>query len=430
MKKFILVLLMIGVLLVSVVFIAWATEEIKGEFELWHYWMAGGEVEALNALKDAFTEEYPGVIFKDRGIPGGSTELARQIGTAIMGGNPPETFMVGLGYQLKMFIDADRLLPITDVWEEINGDDIFPKGLCNVIQINGEAWSVPINIHTINHIWYNKKMFEKYDLKEPKTWEEFVQVCKIFKENGLTPLTGSGKSWGLYQLYPFIISNVGADGYVQLGKGQLSWTDPRVKKAFQMFKEYAISNLVDGWAGYGWAEAARLFVNEEVPMYNTVGDWAAGFFESQGMEPGVDFDFFPAPGTTDIVIGQVDSFALLKGSKRPDLGKLFMEFVASPKAQKAFNTYKGSMASSLKTPPDFYNPIMLRTYKRMKNPQTVFLPNLYFLTPPEFYASLGEEYYRYAINPTEDVLNSVLQKLEDLRKELEVDDRWIEWQWD
>ena len=404
-------------------------KDMEGEVELWHYWMAGGEVEALNALRDAFQEDYPGVKLVDRGIPGGSAEMRRQIGTALMGGNPPETFMVALGYRLKSFADADRLIPITDVWDEINGDKIFPQGLVNVIRIDGEAWSVPINIHTVNHMWYNKKMFDKYGLKEPKTWEEFGELCDVLKDNGITPLTGSGQSWALYQFYPFVLDAVGPEGYVQLGEGQLSWTDPRLRGAFEKYKKYSLGNIIEGWAGYGWAEAASAFVNGKVAMYNTVGDWTAAFYESQGMEPGVDFDFFPAPGTTDIVIGQVDSFALLNGCDRPDLGKLFLKFVASEKAQVAFNTYKGSVAANLNTPSDFYNSVMLKTYKRMKDPNTTFLPNFYFLCPPEFQETYDEEYDRYAIDPTPAVLDSVIQNLENLRKEIESEGKWVDWEW-
>ncbi|MCJ7618429.1 MAG: ABC transporter substrate-binding protein, partial [Desulfobacterales bacterium] len=314
-KVFLLILLVIFVLSVLPVFAA-STENVV---EIWHYWTAGREAQSISCLMDSFREKYPEVSVKDRTIPGSTAELRQQLGIAFMGGNPPEIFQVGPGYNLKSYVDAGRLSPITDVWNEISGNKIFPEGIAKLTVFNNEAWAVPLNIHTISTVWYNVKVFEKYNLEEPKTWEEFKHVCSVLKENGLEPIAAAG-FWSVYALYPFLITTLGPEGYVAIGEGEVNFTsEKRVREAFELFKEMWIDNLMEDWSGYSWAEAAKPFIEGKVAMYFCMGDWIAPLLESEGMEPIKEFDFFPAPGTRNMIIGQIDALPLTKGSDAPDL---------------------------------------------------------------------------------------------------------------
>lgn len=274
-KVFLLILLGIFVLSVLPVFAA-NTENVV---EIWHSWTAGKEVQSITCLIDSFREKYPEISIKDRAIPGSTAEIRQQLGVAFIGGNPPEICALGPGYNLKSYADAGRLIPITDVWNEVRGNKIFPEGIAKVTVFDNEAWAVPLNIHTINTVWYNVKVFEKYNLEEPKTWEEFEHVCSVLKENGLEPMTAAG-FWSVYALYPFLVTTLGPEGYAALGQGKISFTgEKKVKEAFELFKEMWIDNLMEDWTGYGWAEAARPLMEGKVAMYFCMGDWLAPLLE-------------------------------------------------------------------------------------------------------------------------------------------------------
>lgn len=424
-KVFLLILLVIFVLSVLPVFAA-STENVV---EIWHYWTAGREAQSISSLIDSFREKYPEVSVKDRTIPGSTAELRQQLGIAFMGGNPPETFQVGPGYNLKSYVDAGRLSPITDVWNEVSGNKIFPEGIAKLTVFNNEAWAVPLNIHTISTVWYNVKVFEKYNLEEPKTWEEFKHVCSVLKENGLEPIAAAG-FWSVYALYPFLITTLGSEGYVAIGEGEVNFTsEKRVREAFELFKEMWIDNLMEDWSGYSWAEAARPFIEGKVAMYFCMGDWIAPLLESKGMEPIKEFDFFPAPGTRNMIIGQIDALPLTKGSDAPDLAKTFLKFSASTEGQTAFNRYKGSVAANLEAPSDFYGPIMSKIYNLLHKPGVQFIPNLSFLMPPDFYTQFYTQIEKYAVDPTNETLDEVLNELERLRIEASTEGKWVNWGW-
>ena len=424
-KVFLLILLVIFVLSVLPVFAA-STENVV---EIWHYWTAGREAQSVSSLIDSFREKYPEVSVKDRTIPGSTAELRQQLGIAFMGGNPPEIFQVGPGYNLKSYVDAGRLSPITDVWNEISGNKIFPEGIAKLTVFNNEAWAVPLNIHTISTVWYNVKVFEKYNLEEPKTWEEFKHVCSVLKENSLEPIAAAG-FWSVYALYPFLITTLGPEGYIAIGEGEVNFTsEKRVREAFELFKEMWIDNLMEDWSGYSWAEAARPFIEGKVAMYFCMGDWIAPLLESEGMEPIKEFDFFPAPGTRNMIIGQIDALPLTKGSDAPDLAKTFLKFSASTEGQTAFNRYKGSVAANLEAPSDFYGPIMSKIYNLLHKPGVQFIPNLSFLMPPDFYTQFYTQIEKYAVDPTNETLDEVLNELERLRIEASTEGKWVNWGW-
>jgi len=423
-KVFLLILLVIFILSVLPVF----AENTENVVEIWHYWTAGREAQSINCLIDSFREKYPEISIKDRAIPGSTAQIRQQLGVAFMGGNPPEIFQVTPGYNLKSFTDAGRLTPITDVWNEIKGNEIFSEGITKIAVFDNEAWVVPLDIHTINTVWYNVKVFKKYNLEEPKTWEEFKHVCSVLKENGLEPITAAG-FWSVYALYPFLITTLGPEGYAALGQGKVSFTsEKRVKEAFELFKEMWIDNLMENWTGYSWAEAARPLMEGKVGMYFCMGDWIAPLLESEGMEPIKEFDFFPAPGTRNMIIGQVDALPLTKGSDAPDLAKTFLKFAASTEGQTAFNKYKGSVAANLETPSDFYGPIMSKIYHLQHKPGVQFMPNLSFLMPPDFYTQFYTQIEKYAVDPNNETLDEVLNELERLRIEVSTEGKWVNWE--
>ena len=84
---------------------------------IYHWWTAGGEKQAIDAVLQGFTKKYPEVSVIQNPVAGGggSVETA-QIKTMIMAGNAPDTFQVLLGSgQLAQWVPV--LEPIDDIWD-------------------------------------------------------------------------------------------------------------------------------------------------------------------------------------------------------------------------------------------------------------------------------------------------------------------------
>lgn len=430
-KKMFLVLLVLS-FTVGMMWAAGKQEEAKEAaeeekvVELWHYWTTENEKATVDGLRDGFQKKYPGVKLIDRAIPGSTAEIRQQVSTAILGGNPPEVFQSLLGYQLKSFADAGTLVPVTDIWNEINGDKIFLENIAKMAFFDNEAWGIPFNIHTINPVWYNVEVFKKYNLKEPTTWEEFQQVCKVLKENGVAPLIDAAW-WTVFAFEPFLIETVGIDGWGDIGQGKTSFTeDKRIRKAFELFKEYFLDNLIENWSGYSWAEAAQPLIKGEVAMYFSMGNWLGNLLETNGLEPIKDFDFFIAPNTEKVLIGQAGTFGLLKDSDSPNTAKLFLKYLSTPEAQMVFsNTQNG--VSTLKGSVSYENPILDKFARLHDNPDYTFIINYNHLMPPAFYTQFYTQIEKYAADPTPKILDEVLKELENLRIEARDNNEWVDW---
>lgn len=396
--------------------------------ELWHYWLTGGEKQALDALLDAAREAYPESKFEDRGIPGATAEVRRQLGAAFMANDPPEAYQSAIGYDLKTYVDAGRLAPMDEVWEAIGGEKIFSDGLKSMVKFEGRPYAIPLNTHVVSQMFYNKGVFERLDLDIPTTWEEFNELAEVLRANGIEPLAASGGAWVVYQFYPCLLTVLGVDGYFELGRGNIPFTDAMIKEAFELYRDTMVAAYITGWAGYGWAEAANEMIAGNAAMYLN-GDWVVSHFEQAGLKQGEDFGAFPAPGTTDVVIIQVDAIAAPANSSDFEGAMQLLEVAGNIEGQTAFNRYKGSVAANLNVPPTIYGPVLQGTYERIQeaSERGAVLPNQLFMMPPALYEEFIRQIELFTLEPTDAVLNSVLNSLESMRLDILDMDGFVDW---
>jgi raffinose/stachyose/melibiose transport system substrate-binding protein len=56
-----------------------------------------------------------------------------------------------------------------------------------------KQYVVPTGVSYYTGVYYNKAIFEKYNLEIPTTWNEFVTLCNTLTDNGVSPLGIGGK---------------------------------------------------------------------------------------------------------------------------------------------------------------------------------------------------------------------------------------------
>lgn len=393
----------------------------------WHYWGAGGERDAVDALIAA-AEEATGLEVEDRFISGAATEMRRQLSTAFMAGRPPGVYQSSLGYDLKVFVDAGRLRPLDDVWARVGGEEIFPEGLRRVVSIDGHPYAIPLNMHVTNHVFYNVKVFDELGLTPPTTWEEFHEVSAILRENGVEPLANAGGSWSLYHIYISMAEVLGAEGYFAASRGEIPFDGPEFRAVFEHYRDNYVVNYMADWSGYDWVGAADRMIDGDVAMYQ-IGDWLVGLLLGRGLEPLVDFDFFPAPGTENLTFIQVDVIAAPTGPPDQPAVDDFLAAAAGAEAQAAFNRYKGSVAANLEVPVEIYGPVMRRVYDRVQavTADGEVLPNFRFMLPARLGSEILSQTVLFALSPDDETLDSVLATLEGIRLELLLEDAFVRW---
>jgi glucose/mannose transport system substrate-binding protein len=316
-----------------------------GELEIFSWWTGGGEEEGLLALFELFKEDNPDVEIINAAVAGGAGTNAKAVlKTRMLGGNPPDSFQVHAGMELTTtYVVTGMMEPLTDYFDEWGVKDKFPQGLLDIVSYKGDIYSVPVNVHRGNIVFYNKEIFDELGLKEPTNWAEFITALNTVQEAGYVPLAmGDKNKWPAGQLFEAImVAEYGAEEYNKLFKGEAAFDQKALDRALD--KIYELTNYFNkDHAALTWQDATRLLYDNEA-VFNLMGDWAEGYMKTLGWIPGEDFGWFELPGTQNSFMLISDTFGLPKGAPNRENAIKWLEFLSTREAQDTFNPIKGSI---------------------------------------------------------------------------------------
>jgi len=340
--------------LVSVLMFA-SVAGAAGQLEIFSWW-AGDEGPALEALMGVYKAQNPDVEVVNATISGGSGINAKAVlKTRMLGGNPPDSFQVHAGQELiGTWVKAERMEDLTPLYEAEGWLDIFPKDLIALLGTDTGIWSVPVNIHRSNVMWFVPGNLEKWGVEAPKSWADFLAVAPKLKEQGVVPLA-LATNWTANHLWESVALGVlGADKWDALWKGELDWTSDDVVAAWEMFgKVLEFTN--DDASSLSWQQATDMVVGGQA-AFNVMGDWAAGYMATTlKLEPGTGFGWAAAPGTDGMFMFLADSFGLPKGAPNKDNVMAWLKVCGSKEGSDAFNPLKGSISARLDSDMSKYN---------------------------------------------------------------------------
>lgn len=119
--------------------------------------------------------------------------------------------------------------------------------------VNGKLVAIPQEV-VVNGLFVNKDMFDKYNLELPNTPEEFLECCRVFKENGIETPVGANRWW----LENFVLAQAYADLYngdttdqeiAALNKGETKYSD-YMRPGFVFLQELIDRGYIDAKTAY------------------------------------------------------------------------------------------------------------------------------------------------------------------------------------
>lgn len=343
-----------------------------GKLEIFSWW-AGDEGPALEALLKIYKQKYPGVEVINATVTGGSGVNARAVlKTRMLGGDPPDSFQVHAGQELiGTWVVADRMEDLTGLYKSEGWLTKFPKGLIDLLSYKGGIWSVPVNIHRSNVLWYNPAKLREWGVTPPKTWDEFLATCATLKGKGVEAPLALGENWTQNHLWESVALGVlGADDWSALWTGKLKFNDPKAVKVWDTFGKVLDCANKDA-AGLSWQQATDRVVQGQ-SAFNIMGDWAAGYMTTTlKLKPGEGFGWAPSPGTAGTFMMLSDSFGLPKGIKNRTEALNWLKVLGSREGQDAFNPLKGSIAARTDSDLSKYNAYLQSAAKDWKSNKIV-----------------------------------------------------------
>jgi glucose/mannose transport system substrate-binding protein len=282
--------------------------------------------------------------------------------------------------------------PLNDLYAEEEWEDKFPEELLELISQDGNIYSVPVNIHRGNVLWYNKAVFEEHGLEAPTTFDEFFEVAEALQAEGVTPLAlGDNEPWtAVHLLETVLLGTLGSDGYNSLWSGELSFDSPEVREALENF-DRMLEYINDDHAALNWQDAAQLVANGEAAM-NVMGDWVAGYYTVDlELEANEDFGWVPTPNSAGTFMVITDNFGLPEGAPNPEQVTDFLRVLGSVEGQDTFNPLKGSIPARVDADPGEYGEYGAQTIEEFKESDLSLSLAHNSAAPPNFTTQIQQE---------------------------------------
>ena len=318
-----------------------------GRLEIFSWWTTGGEAAGLGALFDLYRAQNPGVDIVNAAVAGGGGVNAKAaLTTRMLGGDPPDTFQVHMGRELtETWVVTNKMEPLDSIYSQMGFYGEFPKEMFDIITYNGHTYSVPVNIHRANVLWYNTRLFEDNQLRPPATFDEFFAVADVLKSKGIVPLAfGNRDGFEAVQLFETTALGVlGPEAYRGLWTGETRWTDPRVTQTLNTYSR-TLDYVNEDYAALTWDQANDLLISGKGGM-TIMGDWIDGDYTAKRFS---DYGWVPTPGTAGIYDVLSDTFGLPSGARHVEQARNWLRMVGTAQAQDVFNPLKGSVPANVK----------------------------------------------------------------------------------
>ncbi|MCX5137439.1 ABC transporter substrate-binding protein [Streptomyces sp. NBC_00340] len=279
-------------------------------------------------------------------------------------GTPDDVFNWFAGYRMQFFASKKLASPIDDVWDKIG--DNFPDAMKSLSKgEDGKYYFVPLYTYPWA-IFYRKSVFQQYGYEVPTSWDQFVALCKKMKKDGLVPIAfGDKDAWPALGTFDQInFRTNGYDFHVDLMAGKASWTDAKVRAAFDHWAEI-LPYHQEGAVGRTWQDAAQSLVAKKSGMY-LLGTFVGQQFTNEADREDLDFFAFPEIDSAygqDTVEAPTDGFLLSKAPKNRSGAIKLLEFLGSPAAEQIYlKSDPNVVAASTKADTSSYSALQKKAY--------------------------------------------------------------------
>lgn len=317
-----------------------------GPLEIGVLWPEGSaEYQWWKGIGDSLEKDYPGTKVT---YTLANTQQRPAIELRWKSGNPPDVDVVIFNGQVPEthdYVKNGMLLDLTDalrgklpdgtVWEE----SILPS-FKPFLQYEGRYYAVPMDA-VVMLFHYNKDIFERYNLQEPRTWDDLLAVAQKLKDAGVTPFAVTGTFTPYMGLYwdHLLLRMVGPEAVKAVLFGGTSIKEnPGFLKAAKMLRELVDRGyFLKGFEGVDFTTAQMEFFKGNAAMI-LMGTWLVGEMKDS-IPPGFRLGLFPFPevpggqGDQAGLFGTTFTYSVAKASKVSDLAVEMLRRAATKEQQ-------------------------------------------------------------------------------------------------
>lgn len=278
-----------------------------------------GMKEAMSTIVEKFNDTYADMTIKVE--PGNGGTYPEFIQTKDAVGEFPDMLEMR---DPSTYFRAGKIAPLSDDIREL---------FESVEEFDGQAYTAPFSGNNVQGIMYNRKFFKENGINEaPKTYDEFIQVCKDVKAAGMTPLcVGGNDLWHMgfwfNKFYTDEVISENQNFIADMYTGKTHWSDDNAKAVFQDMID--LFEYVDtGWASTPDAQLTTMLISNKTAM---LFSGTHMFSQIAAADPEFDLGWFPVPDKK----GKIN----LVGGSNPTGWALSAEAAKDENKQKMFDEW-------------------------------------------------------------------------------------------
>ena len=264
-------------------------------------------------------------------------ELPTVLSTRLAGGSPPDVAAVPQPALMKSFAAAGSIQPLSKATQDIVEHQYSPvwKQLGSV---DGKLYGFVFKAANKSTVWYDTRTVGP-DFRPPATWSAFIDVLRSLSDTGTAPLSiGGADGWTLTDWFENVyLQSAGGTLYDQLAEHKIPWTDPSVRRAFDILRQaFQPQFIAGGTAGALQTEFNSSVVNVfgDNPKAAIVyeGDFVTGVIkQSTQATVGTTAKFFPFPALSPAPSVVSGGDTIVQMTSKPAAAAL-VEYLASSEA--------------------------------------------------------------------------------------------------
>ncbi|MBN1350311.1 extracellular solute-binding protein [candidate division KSB1 bacterium] len=302
----------------------------------------------MSEVIDEFETLHPGVEIRQNVMHG---DIYQDFGllTLFQSGQAPDLYGQWGGWLVRRDAKFGFAADITEALDSLsyNGQpwrERFMPAAWSGMTYEGRNFAVATSVSVTNAIWYNKDMFDKFNLREPRNWEEFMHICRTLKSNGIVPISQGNKGvWPMGNWVAHVVSRVSGEAAfndVMTLEDGTCFANPDFIRAFGLFEEMAQQEFFNpGMSGRSDLEGMMYFLNGHSAMH-PIGSWLINRAIDEAAR--LNYDAFNTPripdskGDSTSIIGVTFGYLVGKNTQHFDLAVEFLEYLTRPEIQKRF----------------------------------------------------------------------------------------------
>lgn len=262
-------------------------------------------------------------------------DLRNTIKPAINSGEGPDIFSGDPGpAYLGVYAKGGLALDLTSAAQTNGWNDKFYSWVLKQCTFNGKLYGIGNSIETLG-VFYNKKVFEQYNIDLPKTYDNFLNICKLLKSKSITPLMFTDlDQWpGFHLESMWLNSGVGASAVSDVLALKTKFDQPAFAQALDKLSEI----VKDGYTNSSpnslkMDDALKQFIAGKAAMMPT-GTFNLSILIDPKTGMGDNVGFFTLPPFTGVAPapcnGIGEAWIVNAKSKNVDLAIDFLNYIFS-----------------------------------------------------------------------------------------------------